>query len=126
MAIKINIKDKGKKAVPTNKDPKKSNNLFSNRGKNVKTEKQEPQKISVTSYAENKEDVISNGAALDIESKTKENILTMIKDVKPTDKEDKLPKKDEKEGDVEKSMKQSVGLLKMMGYTDEDIYESFV
>lgn len=126
MAIKINIKDKGKKVAPIKKDPKKSNNLFSSQGKNSKIEKQEPQKISVTSYANNKEDEKSNGDELDLEANTKENILTMIKEVKPTDKDDKLPKNDAKEGDVEESMKQSVGLLKMMGYTDEDIYESFV
>ena len=121
MAIKIDIKKKGKKiGVPAKKDTKNSNNLFNNQ-----SDKQTPQKISVSSYTNDDNDNESSKAVSDIQLNAKESILNMIKEVKPTDVDEKLPKSNDKNDDADESMKKSVGLLKMMGYTDEDIYESF-
>lgn len=126
MAIKIDIKKKGKKnGVPAKKDTKNSNNLFNNQNRNKQSDKQTPQKISVSSYTNNDNDNESSKAVSDIQLNAKESILNMIKEVKPTDVDEKLPKSNDKNDDGDESMKKSVGLLKMMGYTDEDIYESF-
>jgi len=126
MAIKIDIKKKGKKnGVPAKKDTKNSNNLFNNQNRNKQSDKQTPQKISVSSYTNNDNDNESSKAVSDIQLNAKESILNMIKEVKPTDVDEKLPKSNDKNDDADESMKKSVGLLKMMGYTDEDIYESF-
>ncbi|GMM41694.1 hypothetical protein FOG51_03124 [Hanseniaspora uvarum] len=126
MAIKIDIKKKGKKnGVPAKKDTKNSNNLFNNQNRNKQSDKQTPQKISVSSYTNDDNDNESSKAVSDIQLNAKESILNMIKEVKPTDVDEKLPKSNDKNDDADESMKKSVGLLKMMGYTDEDIYESF-
>jgi hypothetical protein len=126
MAIKIDIKKKGKKnGVPAKKDTKNSNNLFNNQIRNKQSDKQTPQKISVSSYTNDDNDNESSKAVSDIQLNAKESILNMIKEVKPTDVDEKLPKSNDKNDDADESMKKSVGLLKMMGYTDEDIYESF-
>ncbi|KAF0269525.1 hypothetical protein FOG48_01439 [Hanseniaspora uvarum] len=126
MAIKIDIKKKGKKnGVPAKKDTKNSKNLFNNQNRNKQSDKQTPQKISVSSYTNDDNDNESSKAVSDIQLNAKESILNMIKEVKPTDVDEKLPKSNDKNDDADESMKKSVGLLKMMGYTDEDIYESF-
>lgn len=124
MAIKINIKAKRKKASSTNTNAKKNNNLFNNKSKKKKEEKDIPQKVMVTTYKNDNPDSNSHEKALDANAGSKTKILDMIKDVKPVSKED-LPKERQNDDQIEDSMKKSVGILKMIGFSDEDIYESF-
>lgn len=124
MAIKINIKTKGKKASPTNTSGKKNNNLFNDKSKKKKEEKVVPQKVMVTTYKNDNTDGDSHEKDLDASADSKTRILNMIKDVKPVSKED-LPKERQNDDQIEDSMKKSVGILKMIGFSDEDIYESF-
>lgn len=124
MAIKINIKAKGKKASSTNTNAKKNNNLFNNKSKKKKEEKDIPQKVMVTTYKNDNTDGDSHEKDLDASADSKTKILDMIKDVKPVSKEE-LPKEKQNDDQIEDSMKKSVGILKMIGFSDEDIYESF-
>lgn len=125
MAIKINIKAKGKKAPSTKANAKKNNNLFNDKSKKKKEEKDISQKVMIRTYKNDSTESESHEKALDANADSKTKILNMIKDVKPVNKEE-LPKEKQNDDQVDDSMKKSVGILKMIGFSDEDIYESFV
>ncbi|KAL6931623.1 uncharacterized protein HGUI_01428 [Hanseniaspora guilliermondii] len=124
MAIKINIKSKGKKVASANTNNKKNNNLFNDKSKKKKEEKVMPEKVMITTYKNDFIDNDSNEKALKVNTDSKTKILNIIKDVKPVNKED-LPKEKQNGDHIEDSMKKSIGILKMIGFTDNDIYESF-
>lgn len=124
MAIKINIKAKGKKVTSNNTNKKKNRNLFNDKSIKKQDEKDIPQKIMITTYKNDNTENESHKKTLDVNADSKAKILNMIKDVKPVSNEE-LPKEKQNNDLVEDSMKKSVGLLKMIGFSDEDILESF-